>query len=335
MANITLHDVARAAGVSHTTVSWALRGDPRIKASTREKVLSAARTLGYVPNEVARNLVRGRTDTIAIVSHTFSSAFEAETLRGIELELNESHPDYILVQYSAGGSTDNVHALYEQILRGNRADAVISLADPPTPAVYKAYLQARKPLVVFDEEARDMNLVCGDSRLGAELATQLLLDAGCRHPGVISSRTHENGRLKCNPGRVSTFLDLCAKRGIEARQLSIRQFRFENGQAIARTIVSEGWDGVFCAAGDMVAIGILAGCRDLGVRIPQDLKVVGYDNLLVSSMVQPALTTISQPMERMGREAVRLCFDQLPTALEYYSPAVRSFTPELVRRESA
>ncbi|MBK9394845.1 MAG: LacI family DNA-binding transcriptional regulator [Uliginosibacterium sp.] len=330
---ITLHDVARAAGVSHTTVSWALRGDPRIKPSTREKVLAAAQALGYVPNEVARCLVKGCTNTIAIVSHTFSSAFESETLRGIELEVSESHPCFTLAQYSASGSAERAQTLYEQLLRGNKADAVISLADPPSPAIHAAYVKAKKPLVVFDEDAIGMDMIHGDSALGAKLATELLLDRGCRRPGIISSQTQENGRLKCNPGRVSTFFKLCAERGVAAQQRSIHEFRFESGQALAASIVAEAWDGVFCAAGDMVAIGIMAGCRALGVRIPEDLRVVGYDDLLVSSMVQPALTTIAQPLETMGREAVRLCFNA--PAEERYTPVSRCFTPRLVQRDSA
>lgn len=333
MANITLHDVARAAGVSHTTVSWALRGDPRIKGSTRDKVLAAAQALGYVPNEAARCLVKGCTHTIAIVSHTFSSAFEAETLHGIEREISETRPDFTLTQYSAGGSTARAQALYEQLLRGNKADAVISLADPPGAAIHAAYIEAKKPLVVFDEDAIGMDSVHGDSALGAKLATELLLDRGCRRPGIVSSQTQENGRLKCNPGRVSTFFTLCAARGVAAQQRSIQEFRFESGQALAASIVADAWDGVFCAAGDMVAIGIMAGCRALGVRIPEDLCVVGYDDLLVSAMVQPALTTIAQPLETMGREAVRLCFS--PPEDGVYTPVTRCFTPRLIQRDSA
>ena len=334
MANVTLHDVARAAGVSHTTVSWALRGDARIKASTREKVEAIARELGYVPNEVARNLARGRTHTLAIVSSSFSPAFEAETLRGIETEISEAHPNFTLVQYSTGGQPERAQALYTQLLRGNRADAVIGLTDPPDEPTYAAYRQAGKPLVVFDEDAPETALaIRSDSRLGARLATGLLLDAGCRRPGIVISRAHENGRLKCNPGRLEIFFGLCAERGIEGRQHSIARFSFEQGKALARPLVEEGWDGVFCAAGDMVAIGIMAGCRTLGVKIPEALRIVGYDNLAIAEMVHPALSTIAQPLEEMGREAVRLCFSQMESAGAVFSP--RSFPPALVRRESA
>ena len=335
MPNVTLHDVARAAGVSHTTVSWALRNDPRIKASTREKVVAAARALGYVPNEAARNLVSGRTNTIAIVSQHFSSAFESETLAGIEAEIRKNHPEFTLVQYSTGGTPERAQALYRQLLRGNKADAVICLADLPDEALHEAYLRAGKPFVVFDEEAPEaFAAIRGDSRLGTRLATELLFAAGCRRLGIVSSHSDEKGRLKCNPGRVETFLALCAEYGVEGKLVTIDEFSFAKGQALAGTLLGEGLDGVFCAAGDMVAIGILAGCRQLGVKVPAALRIVGYDDLPVAAMVQPALSTIAQPMEEMGREAVRLCFARLESTTQAPLPH-RSYPPCLVRRESA
>ncbi len=335
MANVTLHDVAKAAGVSHTTVSWALRADKRITEKTRAHVQSAAQALGYTPNEVARSLAKGRTHTVAIVSPSFSSAFASEILRGIEEEMAERHADFSLVQYSTGAIPARADHIYQQLLSANRADAVICLAEPPDAQTRAAFAKAKKALVVFDEHIDDTASIRGDNSKGAELATLHLLNKGCVAPGIVTSQVLANGRTKCDPDRTSTFMRICTARGIVGKSLSIQAFNFETGHDIARTIAREKWDGVFCAAGDMVAIGIMTGCRELGLKIPQDLRIIGYDNLLVSAMVQPALTTIEQPLELMGRTAVHSCFSQLDAPDHPALPSATSFAPKLIHRASA
>lgn len=335
MANVTLHDVAKAAGVSHTTVSWALRADKRISEKTRTQVQAAANALGYIPNEGARSLATGRTNTVAIVSPNFSSAFASEILRGIETEMEEHHTDFALVQYSTGAIAERADRIYQQLLFANRADAVVCLADSPTAMTRAAYAQSKKALVVFDEHIDDTASIRGDNRLGAVLATEHLLDSGCKVPGIVTSQVLANGRTKCDPARTTSFMHACAARGVVGKSLSLNHFHFNTGHELARTIADEGWDGVFCAAGDMVAIGIMAGCRELGVTIPSDLRIVGYDSLLVSAMVHPALTTIEQPLELMGRTAVRSCFSQLSSIGDQELPRHTVFAPRLIRRASS
>jgi LacI family transcriptional regulator len=335
MANITLHDVAKVAGVSHTTVSWALRADKRITEKTRAHVQAAAQALGYIPNAVARSLATGRTHTVAIVSPAFSSAFATEILRGIEAEMADQHADFSLVQYSTGASVGRAHQVYEQIVSGNRADAVICLADPPDLPIRQACAASGKALVVFDESIDDTASIRGDNYQGAILATEHLLQSGCKRPGIVASQILASGRTKCDPDRAANFMRICAARGIAGKSMSLNHFDFDAGHKLAQAIVDEQWDGVFCAAGDMVAIGIMAACRDLGVSIPGDLRVVGYDNLLIAAMVHPALTTIAQPLELMGRTAVRSCFEQMTSGPEKVDVQHATFAPRLICRSSA
>lgn len=335
MANVTLHDVAKAAGVSHTTVSWALRADKRITEKTRAQVQAAAQALGYIPNEVARSLAKGRTSTVAIVSASFSSAFASEILRGIEEEMAEHHADFSLVQYSTGENPARASHVFQQLLGANRADAVICLAEPPDASTRAAFANAKKALVIFDEHIVDTASIRGDNRRGAELAVLYLLSKGCKSPGIVTSLVLANGRTKCDPERTMGFMDICMQHGIEGKSMNLHSFNFETGHDLARTIAHDKWDSVFCAAGDMVAIGIMAGCRDLGLQIPQDLRIIGYDNLLVSSMVHPALTTIEQPLEQMGRAAVHSCFNQMDTAGNPTTPNIQTFIPRLIHRASA
>ena len=334
MSGVTLYDVAREAGVSHTTVSWALRGDSRICAATRERVQAVATRLGYVPNATARSLASGRTATIALVSPAFSAAYESELLRGIEEEMTASHPDYELVQYSTAGNPERAQSIWDRLLRGNRADAAICLCDPPPLAVRKAYARAGRPLVLFDERIEDTSCVRGDGRLGTRLAVQRLLERGCRRPAIVTSASSQEERPRCDPDRLGVFRELCTQAGLKAGHLVVECFRFEAGQTLAQNVAREGWDGIFCAAGDLVAAGLLAGLRPLGVNVPQEVRVIGYDDQLVASLATPPLTTVAQPLSRMGRAAVELCFSLLEAPAPK-SPRHLRFEPSLVVRQSA
>ena len=334
MGATTLYDVAREAGVSHTTVSWALRGDPRISATTRGRVLEVATRLGYQPNAAARSLAGGRTATVALVSPTFSAAYESELLRGIEEEMSGNHPDHDLVQYSTGGNPERAASTWDRLLRGNRADAVVCLCDPPPAPVREAFAREGKPLVLFDERVEDTSCVRGDSRLGTRLAARRLLDGGCVRPAIVTSAAAEPDRPRCDPERLGTFREVCSKAGLEAGHLSVDRYRFESGQELSKAVADAGWDGVFCAAGDLVAAGIASGLAALGVDVPGRVRLVGYDDLLVASLTSPPLTTVAQPLARMGKAAIELCFELMdaPAPLE---PRHRRFEPSLVARASA
>lgn len=329
---LTLEDVARAAGVSHTTVSWAIRNDPRICASTRLRVQEIAQALGYVPNEAARCLATGKTRTLALVSPSFSSAYEVETLRGIEAEMATRHPDFSVVQYITGGDPGRSEQVYRKLLGGNLADAVICLADPPAKDLRQAYREAQIPLVVFDDSLEDSLVIRGDSVGGTRLAMEVLLGRGCKRPLIVASREREDGRSACNPGRVESFLELCARNRLEGQVIRVQGFHYESGYALGEEIVDARGDGIFCAAGDMVAIGILAAFRHRGLRVPEDISLVGYDDLPVSAMVDPALSTIAQPLLQMGRRAVELAFGAMQ---DHVLDRIEIFPAHLVRRNSA
>jgi len=330
---VTLHHVAQAAGVSHTTVSMALRGDPRIKEATRQKVIEVARSLAYVPNAAARSLAQGRSETIAIVSSSYSSAFESETLRGLEREMVACLPNYRVIQYSTGGNYERARSIFEELLYGNKADGVVCLTDSPDEDLRTAFREHHRALVLFDEHVQDVTTVHSDSLLGARLAAEHLLAQGCANPGIVHGACEGYNIRRCEPGRFTAFTDYCTERGFNPRSVGICHFHFEEGQKIAQIIADEAWDGVFCAAGDLVAIGIMAGCRELGLKIPEDIKIIGYDNLQIASMVNPALSTIAQPLAEMGREAIRLVRDMIQNSgdLEIIQ---RIYDPKLVIRES-
>jgi DNA-binding LacI/PurR family transcriptional regulator len=333
LGNLTLHDVAREANVSHTTVSFVLKGDPRISAATAERVLAVVKRLGYVPNEMARCLAKGCTSTIALVSPTFSTAYESELLRGIEETMASKHPDYVLVHYSTAGGQERAEALWKQMLRGNRADGFICLSDPPSQSLRQDFAKSRKALVLLDDHIEDTCCIRGDGRLGAQLATEHLLQQGSRRLAIVTSITSEQNQPRCNPERLETFRDICRKSGLEPGHLTVNHYHPDAGKELVSSILRHAWDGIFCAAGDMVSAGIIAGCRLHGVAIPDKLRLIGYDDLPLASLIAPSLTTISQPLFEMGKAAVERCFSLIETR-ETESPKHIKFDARLIQRES-
>ncbi len=141
---VTINDVAKKAGVSHTTVSWVIHNDPRITQKTKDKVNKAIEELNYHPNYSARSLVKGKTDVIAVLTNFFSTYFELSVLKGIETAMDECDKSYNLNLYS---TFDREEEVLNEILYGKRADAVILLSETPPQKIVKAYNDRNVPLI--------------------------------------------------------------------------------------------------------------------------------------------------------------------------------------------
>ena len=329
--------MAALAGVSHTTVSWAIHDDPRISAETKERVRKAIAALDYQPNYQARGLVSGRTGVIAVVASSFSTMFELEIMRGIEESLLETGSDYCINQYSTLGSPERKDRVSRLLLKGRRADAVICLSLRPEPSVLAGLKTASIPLVLVEERAEGALSVVGDSELGAALAVRHLLARGRRHIGIVSGRI-EGEEAGLSPLlRLRSFKRALAEGGLDpdlAPVAYIEDYQAEEGRgALGRLLEADGeLDAVFCAAGDVVALGVLDEARRRGFSVPARLAVLGYDDLFISSLVSPALSTLRQPIRLMGATALSLALKAVAKA--EIDELERVFEPELVARES-
>ena len=325
---VTINDVAKLAGVSHTTVSWVIHDDPRITDKTKAKVMKAIKELDYHPNYMARSLVKGKTNTIAVVAPFFSSTFELDILRGIEDGMDDSSTQYNINMYSTRG--DDTRTL-QQILFGRRADAVILLTIRPEDSVIDDYNKNKIPLILIEEEAPNTHVVRTNNVKGAYSAVSSLIKDNGKKRIAIAVEENEPGLSQVD--RMTGYKQALNENNISFSQdlvIGISKFRFEEGQDIFSQILEANADAVFCASGDMIAMGILLEARNQKIAVPEQLAVVGFDDSQMCQLVYPSLTTVRQPLALMGKKAWDIAISaQKQEDFEYVV-----FEPEYIIRNS-
>lgn len=321
---VTITDVAKLAGVSHTTVSWVIHDDPRITEKTKDKVMKAIKELDYHPNLMARSLVKGKTNNIAIVAPFFSSSFEMEILRGIEDGMDANKSSKSISMYSARG---NHEKFLKQILLEKRADAVILLTIKPDVSIIGQFEKNKIPLILVEEDARGCSVIRTNNQKGARLAVEALIGKG-RKKIAIAVETEDYGLSQID--RLRGYKEALGEHDIDYGEeliISINKYRFEEGQRIFQQILDVQADAVFCAAGDAIAMGILLEARNRNIKIPQEISVVGFDDSSMCELVYPSLSTIRQPLYEMGKKAWEMAINP-----ESHDNIV--FEPEYIKRES-
>jgi LacI family transcriptional regulator len=333
--NITIKDVAKKVGVTPTTVSMVLKNDPRISELTRNKVLDAVKELNYYPNYIGQSLVRGKTDTIAVVSNLFFSWFKMDLLNGIGRSVFETK--YKMNQYAT--REDHEGDTLKEILYGRRADSVINISYRPDRLVLEEFNKAGRPIVLIEDVVEGFAGVKVDNFKGAYMATEHLLKKGRKNVGILTGRVADGkGGLNVIE-RIDGYKKALDDNNIDLRKRFMVEtvcYTFEEGKdAFDRFMENKkGIDAIFCAAGDVSAMGIIKRAQERGVKIPDDVAVIGYDDIVMSSVVSPSLTTVKQPIFEMGQAAVKMTVDQMEKEGKLPCEVV-TFQPELVVRESA
>lgn len=336
--SVTLEDVAKKAGVSHTTVSMVIHNDPRITVETKERVSRAIKELNYHPNYMARGLAKGKTNTIAVVSSFYSSFFELEILRGFHNAMNEIGEGYELNQYSTLAKAESKKNILRNILYGKRADAVIVLNLKPDKALLSEFKRNEVPLVLVEEQMKGVHVLKMNNEKGGFIATEYLLKKGRKNIAVIGGEL-SGEEIGISPReRLDGYKKALEAAGIAFRQelvAEIKDYSMEDGRMALRMLLEKNLntDAVFCSAGDIVACGVIAEAKERGIKIPQDISLVGYDDIMISSLVSPALTTVKQPVEKMGEDAFRTAIEAAENKIK--GAKVEIFEPELVIRETA
>jgi DNA-binding LacI/PurR family transcriptional regulator len=329
--SITIKDVAKKVGVTATTVSMVIRDDPRISSKTKEKVLKAVKEMNYYPNQIGRSLVKGKTNVIAVASSMFYGPFKIDIFNGIDTGVVET--EYTTLHFSARAEQEA--ELLKEIVYGRRADGVIAINMRTEKETLQAYRDTGLPIVFVEETFDGFAGVKGDSFKGAYKATERLVKTGKKNIGLISSvYTH----LSCVTDREKGFMKALADNNIkydEKKTLRSATYNFQEGQDLMDKIINDKIqaDAVFCSAGDLVAMGMIKRAKEKGVKIPDDIAIIGYDGLDTGSLVTPSLTTLKQPVVSMGRAA----FDMLKKLMEEkdVKKEIKEFEPELIIRESA
>ncbi len=327
---VTIRDVAREAGVSTTVVSRTLNGKGEISAGTRERVLAVAARLGYVPHAAAQALARGRTGTLGVLVTDNAGPVYADILRGIESVAN-AEGFGLLFANSADSQDQALRRL--ALLRAKGVDGVL-LTPVQSDTRDVEYLRAeRRPFVLLLRHfpQLDCDYVVTDNPAAGELMTAHLIGLGHRR---IAHITGPAG-VSSAEGRLAGYRRALARAGIpfDPAQVARGPFTLEGGHAAARRLLdrSDRPTAVF-AATDLQAVGVMKAARELGLRIPGDLALVGGDDIELAAYLEAPLTTFHQPARAIGVEAARLLLRRLaePAA----EPVHSVHPPRLVVRAS-
>lgn len=302
----TIKDVAELAGVTVTTVSRVLNNRGYISDKTRGKVYEAMEKLNYQPNEIARSLLRKRSNIIGVIIPSVAHPFFAELMEKIEYFAYENGYKILICNSHLESHKEQE---YIDMLRSHKVDGIIMGSHTLT---IDDYLSLRMPMVTIDRRiSANIPYIASDNFQGGKLATQHLIKLGCKKIAIICGNL--NLDMLSNK-RYEAFLVETVNNNIEHITIQTEIDVFDNNQydILVHRMFEEypDIDGVF-ASGDVTALHVLKACGDFNKRVPQDIKIVGYDDIRLSSLVFPQLTTIRQPIEEIGRLAVDLILKQI------------------------
>ena len=304
-----MRDVAERAGVSVTSVSHVINETRPVSYELRERVLAAMEELGYHPNRLARSLRSGKTHTIGTIVPDSADPFFAEVARGIEDTAFEN--GYSLILCNSDANLDK-EAFYTDVLVEKQVDGILFLAAGGSTGRILDLQQRGMPVVVVDRElpAAHVDSVVTDNAGGGWSATRHLIDLGHRRIGYIAGPSD----LTLSEYRFTGYRKALKEAGIAVDEsLVVRgAFDFESGYRAARQLLthSQRPTAIF-ACNDLMAIGAICAAVELGLRVPEDLSVIGYDDVPLASYSNPPLTTIAQPIYDLGVVAASMLLERL------------------------
>ena len=303
----TIHDVAARAGVSKSLVSLALRGSPKVSEASRESIIKAAAELGYRPNATARSLADRRSRTIGINMAELDNPIFPQMLTGAHSVIRERGYNTMLVSGERDPEIEHVELakLLEFQVEG------LMLISHRLPAATVRTLAAEVPTVVLtlrEITGPGIDSVTSDDEVGARMAMSHLFELGHTRIAHVSGGTLEPAVV-----RERVYREEMQNAGLgELIRVSAGDLTNEGGLQAGRALLEEGDPptAIF-ASNDISAIGVLAACQEYGLRIPDDISIIGYDGITIGALRTLSLSTIAQPLTAMGALAAERLFDRM------------------------
>lgn len=331
---VTIHDVAETAGVSYQTVSRVLNNRPDVAESTRQRVLQAIDEMGYRPSAVARSLATQRTHLLGLVTIDYEDPFYAGVASGVQNEVQKF--GWMLV-ITSNARNRALEQEYVRRLRERQVEGLVVIRDSflkPEIDLQEPLEDVDIPLVVVCQSYLSGNFACLDidNIEGAWQVTRHLLEAGHRQIAMVTAPE----TYQVTFDRTKGYLKALDEYGVKPdRDLIVEgDWLIEDGYRATRELLrrKRSFTALFCQ-NDYMAIGAMQVFREAGIRVPEDVSLVGYDDLAISAHLDPPLTTIWQPKLELGAMAVKLVMGQIETGLPADSQ-VHLLKPRLVIRHS-
>ncbi|MEC1178858.1 LacI family DNA-binding transcriptional regulator [Metasolibacillus meyeri] len=329
MDKVTIKDIAREAGVSITTVSRVLNNkEEGMSNETREKVLRVIEKVNYQPNQLARSLVTKRSKMLGLIVPNISNPFFPELCRGAEDEANDHNYSLIICN-----SDDQLHKEenYLRLLKEQQVDGILLSSKDQLSETNKMQLRESKiPFIIFDrgEEGNQHSGVFLDNEKGGYLAGQHLIALGHTQIACITGPKNIHNSQK----RLSGF-QLALKEaalGLPEEFILTGDFKMDTAYQLAKEFLKNNRVTAIFACNDLMACGVYQAAHELGIRIPEQLSIIGFDDIPLITALIPKLTTIRQNTYEMGRKAIELLIHQI----EHESSERVVFEPTLIVRES-
>jgi LacI family transcriptional regulator len=296
--HVTLADVAARSGVSTATASRVLAGIGRPQPPIRERVLAAARELNYRPSGVARALKRRETRTLGLVITDITNPFYPQVVRAVEAAAHERGYGIVL----ANGGDDPVRELeHLDLLVERRVDGIVIASSRMTRRHAERLRAAAVPVVLVNDAVAGSGLptVTTAHRRGARMATEHLVALGHRGIGHVSAPTEQPAAGQRRQG----VRDALRAAGLDEPLIAVGDGRVAGGASATEALIGAGVTGIV-AYNDLTAIGALRALRRAGIAVPEQVSVVGFDDIDLAAWTDPPLTTIRQPIDELGRWAV-------------------------------
>lgn len=344
----TLDQVAAEAGVSRATASRAINGGSKVSPTAQAQVNEAIARLGYIPNRAARSLVTNRTDSIGLIipepdERVLTDPFFASVIRGLNIALKGTDIQLVLLIVQPGDPVSRI----ARYLNNGHLDGAVVVSHHKGDEFEQVIVGSHTPCVMIGrpfDRAKELTFVDLDNRSGGRIATEHLIAQGRTRIAHLAGPED----MAAGIDRKLGWHDALASGGLEPGPVTVGEFTTAAGIAGMKQILAEdpNIDAVF-AGSDLMAVGALQVLRELGLRVPQDIAVVGFDNLGVSEVANPPLTSITNPVIEMAQWAAyellhgigHLTEQQLPVGLHAKVVARESggiiLPPVLVERSSS
>jgi len=333
MENVNIKDLAQALGLSTSTVSRAFRGNSDISPKTKERILALAKEMNYQPNHYASNLREQKSKTIAVIVPELANNFFAQAINGIE-KIARKNGYHVLI-YRTGDDFEKEVSFINDLHNGRVEGIIMSASGESQNHSYLKALETKKiKLVFFDRVYDDIQApkVITNDYQSSFLATKHLIDAGCKRPAYLVI----NRKLSIGKMRMQGYLDAIKESSLpfdEKLIINCSNEAKENYKILKDVFLTLKPDAVFASV-ERLALSSYYVCQDLGINIPEDIKVIGFSSLEIAPLLNPSLSTITQPAFDMGTKAASLLFESLHAPKTNFDNEVFILESKLIERKS-